>query len=117
MSKLWIDRDTGDLILNYNGILWGLKEEIHCRVRVFDGVSYAIPEICTTEFFTEHIKPGMLRAKESIENILCKRGITEIPTTEFKIIASEEADLRDVGWETYKAIKQFGLEFGEQRTT
>jgi hypothetical protein len=30
MSELWVDMDTEPLILNYNGILWGLREEIHC---------------------------------------------------------------------------------------
>lgn len=110
MSGLWKDTDTKQLILNYNGILWGLREEIHCRVRNFDGQDYVIPEILPTEFFEHKIKPGMLDAKETIEQLLEKRGLADIPILEFEIMISGAYHIKLFGWESYKQLKKAGLD-------
>lgn len=114
MGKLWEDTDTEQLILNYNGILWGLKEKIHCRVRNFDGQCYVIPEICATEHFEQEIKPGMLGAKEKIEQVLRDRGLDEIPKLDLQMMTSEAADIKQLGWETYKLVKKAGLDYARQ---
>lgn len=110
MGQPWKDMDTEQLILNYNGILWGLREEIHCRVRSFDGQDYVIPQILPTEYFEHDIKPGMLDAKETIEQVLKKRGLAEAPVLEFKMMTSEAYDIKLLGWESYKQIKKAGLD-------
>lgn len=105
MGALWKDRKTPDLILNYNGILWGLKERFHCRVRKFGKVNYVIPQVCTEEYFKQQIEPGMLAAKETIETILAERNVQPIPELRLVVMTSDEADMRDVGWETYKQMQ------------
>ena len=107
MGKLWEDCTREELILNYSGILWGLRERCHTRVRCFDGINYAIPQICTEQYFTQQIEPGMLAAKKTIEAILGDN----ILECELKMMSSEESDIRELGWKAYKAVTIAGLEF------
>jgi hypothetical protein len=45
MGQTWATMRRKELILAYNGILWGLKEQCHCRVRTFGGANYVIPQV------------------------------------------------------------------------
>lgn len=111
MGKLWTERETAELILNYNGILWGLKERLHCRVRRFGKVDYVAPQLMTETFFTEQIEPGMLDAKKAIEEILKSRGLpTPLPTLKLTVITENQMDLMQLGWQAYRDTRIFGLE-------
>lgn len=110
MGALWKDRENADLILNYNVLLWGLREKCHCRAREYSGVPYVVPQVCAPEFFENQIKSGMIAAKKAIKTILSERGVKTIPKLKLTIMAGEEADMRDIGWRAYKTIQQSVLE-------
>lgn len=111
MGALWKDRETSDLTLNYSGILWGLREKCHSRVREYRGESYVAAQICTESFFAEQIEPGMLEAKEAIETIFKQRRVSPIAwTVDLQVITDAEMDLRDIGWENYKSLRRAVLQ-------
>lgn len=110
MGKFWKDMETDELILAYNGILWSLKEEVHCLVREYDGVHYVIPQVCPTILWKSDMEPDNMDAKEAIESILKGRGVDEIPTVEFEMMSEEEEMWRALGWETYKQVKRAALD-------
>lgn len=119
MGKLWTEQTNKELILSYNGILWGLKEKLHCRVRHFGRKDYVAPEFTPRGpgmalfevYFKAEIEPGMLDAKKAIEGILKDRGVPEIPVLDFEVITSDQMDLMRLGWRTYKDVRLWALQF------
>lgn len=103
MGKIWVDCDKDELVLNYNGILWGLNEGVHCLVRKRNGTNYVIPKFHSTKKFNAFSKHDMLDAKTIIEDIWKERYDNEpIPELELQIITHEEYSLQDMGWDIYK---------------
>ena len=114
MSKYWTACTTEELIHHYNAIQWGLRERVHCRIRIFDGVLCVIPTISSTKYFHAQIEPGMREAASSIRNILAHRGVYDIPHVSLTYMSSEEADIRHLGWETYKIVKRMGCDYADR---
>jgi len=110
MGKLWVEMDNDDLILNYNCILWGLREEVHVLARKFDGDVYVVPVVTSTQEYETHIKSGMIAATAAIEGILKERDVFPIPKLALKVMSQDEADMKTLGWKSYINVKRIGLD-------
>ena len=116
MGKTWEEHSDAELLLNYTGIRWGMREKCHCYVRRFGKASYIIPKVCTLEYFQTQIEPGMKDALKTIKAIAKARKLRLVDVP-FKIMTEEAMMIRELGWESYKAVTRIGLGFAKRGIT
>ncbi|MBI4175641.1 MAG: hypothetical protein HY518_00405 [Candidatus Aenigmarchaeota archaeon] len=112
--KAWKYCSKDDLALNYSGIQWGLREQLHCILRKKEGKYYVLPQYVSALKFKEHIRPGMLDAQETIQSVWERRyGKEPIPKIDLHIMAEEEFMRQRLGWEAYKSARISALNIKE----